>query len=373
MPPEPEYPDGLPHPPAKGRGAGINPGNRFEKTRLHVSGDFLEDERGDISLPTVQVGTQIIADATRTIINHVDPEKSPDIPFEFSVNPYRGCEHGCIYCYARPGHEALGYSSGLDFETKIIVKHDAPGLLRKELASPRWRPRTIALAGVTDVYQPIEAKLRITRGCLEVLAECRQPVGIVTKNRLVLRDMDLLQELAAHHAVRVAVSVTTLDRKLAAAMEPRTTTPGERLETIRRLSAAGIPTLVMVAPVIPGLTDREMPEILRAAAESGAKSAGYVLLRLPYQIKSLFEEWLTRNFPDRAAHVLSLIRQTRGGELYDSTHGVRMRGEGEVAGQIQRMFEVFTRRHGLRGGFPPMDGAAFRRPEIAGQMRLFQT
>ncbi|MFW6059670.1 MAG: PA0069 family radical SAM protein [Phycisphaeraceae bacterium] len=378
-----EYVDGLAEGAGRGRGAGLNPGNRFEDVRLHVLGEYLdhraqeegaEGERCEQGEGEHRYQTQVLTDTSRTIINYVDPDKSPDIGMRWTINPYRGCEHGCIYCYARPTHEYLGMSSGLDFETKIFAKRQAPTMLRRELAHPKWRGEPIVMSGVTDPYQPIERKLRITRGCLEVLAECRQPVGIITKNRLVLRDLDLLTELARHGAVSVSFSITTLDASLAQRMEPRTSHPRDRLKTVRRLRDAGVPVGVMVAPIVPGLNDREIPAVLQAAAEAGAQGAGYVLLRLPHQLKALFLDWLGREFPERASHVESLLRGARGGKLYDATHGERGRGTGPVAEQVGRMFRVYARRHGLDGRRGRgLSGAAFRPPrkEADGQMNLF--
>lgn len=332
--------------PVRGRGAGLNPGNRFEPVRLHVLGEHLDEiaaERPD----GTQVLTRIYEDDSKTVVNPVD---SPDLSMmKWTLNPYRGCEHGCIYCYARPTHETLGFSSGLDFETRIVAKRQAPALLRKTLNSPRWDGEPIMLSGVTDPYQPVEAKLGITRACIETLLEFRQPMAVITKNRLVLRDLDLLSAMHKHGLVGAAVSITTLDHSLAAKMEPRASSPRDRLETVRQLAAAGIPVTVMMAPIIPGLTDHEIPAVLRAAAEAGATSAAYVLLRLPFQIKDLFLEWLARHFPDRAAKVESLIRQTRGGELYDSEFFSRQRGRGGHAEQIQQAFAVFKKRCGLDG------------------------
>ncbi len=365
-----EYRDALPGGPATGRGAGLNPGNRFESTRLHVLGEHLDLVMIESSEHPGggQVKTEVYADASRSILNKID---SPDIGFNWSINPYRGCEHGCIYCYARPFHEMLGFSSGLDFETKIMAKLDAPRMLRKELARPKWNGEVIAMSGVTDCYQPIEAKLGISRGCLEVFADCRQPVGIVTKNRLVLRDLDLLKELSRHNAVRVAVSVTSVDPKLAQVLEPRASSPKERLKTIAKLSDAGVPVIAMVAPIIPGINDRQIPQVLEAVAAAGALSASYVLLRLPYQIKDLFTDWLQRHFSDRAQHVLSLIRQCRDGQLYDATFGKRMRGSGQVAEQIRQIFNHFKHRHHLDRSVSRMSNSGFRRPEADGQMSLF--
>lgn len=362
----PEYRDALPDGPVRGRGAGLNPGNRYESVRLHVLGEHLDEiaaERPD----GTQVITRIYSDTTRSIVNPVD---SPDLAgMKWTLNPYRGCEHGCIYCYARPTHEQLGFSSGLDFETRIVAKREAPALLRKTLASPKWRGEAIMLSGVTDPYQPVESKLRITRACVEVMLEFRQPVTLITKNRLILRDLDLLSALHAHGLVGCAVSLTTLDAGLAANMEPRASSPRDRLETIRRISSAGIPVCVMVAPVVPGLTDHEIPTLLKAAAEAGATSAGYVLLRLPYQIKDLFLEWLSRHFPDRAARVESLVRQSRGGALYESGFFTRQRGRGEHAEQIGQAFEVFKRRYGLNA---KAAASARPRPERPGaQLPLF--
>ena len=367
-----EYPDALVEGGVKGRGAGLNPGDRFESVRLHVLGEHLDEVLTEFD-DKRQVKTRVFRDRSRTLINYVDPEASPDISFRWSINPYRGCEHGCVYCYARPGHEYLGLSSGLDFETKLLAKLDAPQLLRKELSSPRWRGETIAMSGVTDPYQPIESKLRIARGCLEVMAECRQPVGIVTKNRLITRDLDLLVELSRYQAAVVCVSVTTLDPKLARVMEPRASSPAERLKTIRKLSDAGVRTAVMFAPVIPGINDREMPAVLEASADHGATGAGYVLLRLPHQIKALFTDWLAKHFPDRRSHVESLLRQTHNGALYDARPGIRQRGEGPIAAQIAQMFKLYKRRFGLEGKVGSLSGAAFRPPrtDASGQMALF--
>jgi DNA repair photolyase len=347
----------------------VNPGNRFEGVRLHVLGEALDEAR--LEAPDgVQVATEVFADRSRSILNPVD---SPDLPMKWSINPYRGCEHGCAYCYARPTHENLGFSSGLDFERKIMAKRDAPELLRLELARASWTPEPIMMSGVTDPYQPVEKALRITRGCLEVLAECRQPVGVITKNALVTRDVDLLGELASHGAASVAVSVTSLDPSLSARMEPRAASPARRLETIRRLSAAGIPVAVMVAPIVPALTDHEVPRILEAAAEAGATRAGHVVLRLPHQVKAVFTEWVERQFPDRAKHVLSAVRETHGGKLYDSRWGVRGRGQGARAAQIGESFRVFAKRYGLSSPRGGLSGDAFRRPTVLeeGQIGLF--
>jgi DNA repair photolyase len=290
------------------------------------------------------------------------------VPFEYSLNPYRGCEHGCSYCYARPSHEFLGFSAGLDFETKILVKEAAPDLLRAELCASSWRPQIIALSGVTDPYQPIERRIRLTRKCLEVLLEFRNPVGIITKNHLVTRDADLLAELASFEAVSVILSITTLDVDLARRMEPRASHPRRRLAAIERLAEAGIPVGVNVAPVIPGLTDYEIPAILRASADAGASFAGFVMLRLPHGVKDLFSDWLEQHRPDRRHRVLERIREMRGGSLNDTAFGRRMRGTGLYAGQIARLFEVGRRKVGLKRSAPKLSSSCFVRP---GQMALF--
>jgi len=347
-------------PPIQGRGASVNPANRF--AALHLEPD--PEERPGDEVPALT--TKYYRDSTRTIIAHND---SPDVGFESSINPYRGCEHGCIYCYARPTHEYLGFSAGLDFESRIMVKEEAPELLAKELSAPRWKPQVLIMSGVTDPYQPIERRLQLTRRCLEVLARFRNPVAIITKNQLVTRDTDLLGELAAHQAAAVNISVTSLDPKLQRVLEPRTSSPRARLEAIARLRTAGIPVGVMVAPVIPGLTDHELPAILQAAAEAGAQFAGYIVVRLPYAVAPLFERWLEEHFPDRKEKVLGRIRHLRGGErLNDPRFKSRMRGEGIFAEQIAALFEVGCRRAGL-GQRPGLSATAFRRPNE--QLSLF--
>jgi DNA repair photolyase len=333
------------------RGAPENPANRFEKIILEPDADWNAD---DDPLPR----TQFFKDHSQTVISRND---SPDVGFGASLNPYRGCEHGCIYCYARPFHEYLGFSAGLDFESKIMVKQDAPELLRAELSSPKWQPQVIFMSGVTDCYQPVERKLKLTRRCLEVLAEFRNPVFIVTKNHLVTRDIDLLSELARHHAAGVFLSITTLDAELRKVMEPRTSPPAARLAALRELSAAGIPVGVNVAPIIPGLTDHEMPAILKAAAEAGATSAGYTVVRLPYAVAPLFEKWLETHFPDRKEKVLNRLRAMRGGKLYDAQWGTRFSGEGIFAEQIAQMFEVARRKAGIRNNDAELSTASFHR------------
>jgi len=367
---DPSQADGLIDGPVRGRGAGLNPKSRFDDLRLHVLGEHLDNQAREHP-SGVQVRTQVFDDDTRAVLNRVDV---PDIHFKWTVNPYRGCEHGCVYCYARPGHEYFGLSCGLDFETKVFAKPRAAALLRDALAKPSWEGEGIVMSGVTDPYQPIERKLGITRACLEVLADCRQPVSMITKNRMITRDIDLLAGLASHGAAHAAISITSLDNALASKLEPRASSPRERLEAVRALSAAGIPVSVMTAPIIPGLNDREIPAILEAAAEAGAKRAGWIMLRLPYQIKDLFLEWLQRHVPDRAAHVESLIRQVRGGDLYDADLHTRMRGTGAIADQIGQMHRVYCKRFGLDRELAPLSRTAFRRPAWSGdekQMGLF--
>ena len=343
------------------RGAASNPANRFET--LHIERDADWDPEQD-PLPR----TQFLRDHSTRIITFND---SPDVPFEASINPYRGCEHGCIYCYARPTHEYLGFSAGLDFETKIMVKENAPALLREELASPAWIPKAINLSGVTDPYQPIERRLKLTRGCLEVLAEFRNPVTVVTKNNLVTRDLDLLSELASCQAAMVVISLTTLDAGLRKILEPRTSPPLARLATLRALARAGIPAGVLVAPVIPGLTDHELPALVAAAAEAGAKFADHANLRLPYAVAPLFEQWLTSHLPEKKDKILSRIRAMRRGKLNNSEFGLRMRGEGTLADQLDALFAVACRQAGIGGEAPQLSTAAFRRP-AGRQLTLFR-
>lgn len=333
------------------RGVSENPLNRFEPVQLERDVDWNPED--DPSPQTV-----FLKDQTQSIIAYND---SPDIGFEASINPYRGCEHGCVYCYARPFHEYLGFSSGLDFETKIMVKENAPELLRAELSSRKWKPQVIAMSGVTDCYQPVERKLKLTRRCLEVLAEFRNPVGIVTKNQLVTRDIDILSELAKHNAVAVFISLTTLNTELRGIMEPRTSPPAARLKAIRQLAEAGVPVGVLLAPTIPGLTDSEVPALLQAAADAGARFASYVVLRLPHAVAPLFERWLEAHFPDRKEKVLNRLRSMRGGKLYDSKFGERMSGSGIFADQIDQLFEVTRRRLGLLERGPSLSITSFRR------------
>jgi DNA repair photolyase len=343
-----------------GRGAPSNPANRFEKLHLELDLDAISDA----DEPSVAPRTQFFKDQSASIISHND---SPDIGFDSSINPYRGCEHGCIYCYARPTHEYLGMSPGLDFESKIMVKERAPELLRKELSSSKWQPRVLAMSTVTDCYQPVERKLKLTRGCLEVLAECRHPVGIITKNFLVTRDLDLLRELARFKAVSVCLSITTLDPALARVMEPRTASPRQRLAAVNALSDAGIHVGVNVAPIIPGLTDHEILSIVKAAAEAGAKFAGYTVVRLPYAVKDLFDQWLAAHVPGSKGKILNRIRSMRDGKLNNSNFSERMRGDGVFADQIRNAFNVACHKAGIanddnRDRFV-LSTASFRRPQ----------
>jgi DNA repair photolyase len=338
-----------------GRGAAANPPNRFEKIRLERDQDW--DPAEDPSPKT-----QFLRDLSQTIITYND---SPDIVFDASINPYRGCEHGCSYCYARPFHEYLGFSAGLDFESRIMVKEKAPELLRRELSSPKWKPQELAMSGVTDCYQPIERKLHITRQCLAVLAEFRNPVTIITKNFLVTRDLDLLRELATHRAVQVNLSINSLDSELARKLEPRASSPKQRLAAVEALANAGIPVGVLVAPVIPALNDHEIPQVLVAAKAAGAGWAGTEILRLPLTVAPIFQEWLERMVPDKKEKVLGRIRHIRGGKLNDPRFGSRMHGEGIFAEQISQMFHVARRKVGLADDGPELSIASFRRPEGA--------
>ena len=341
-------------PARKGRGARVNPTGRFERARLEADAD------ASLEASPVALRTQTIPDPSRSAITF---NKSPDIPFDASLNPYRGCEHGCAYCYARPTHEYLGYSAGLDFESKILVKEKAPEILRRELAAKRWKPQPVALSGVTDAYQPVERHLELTRRCLEVFVEFRNPVLIITKNALVTRDIDLLKQLAEHQAISVSLSITTLDRSLQRALEPRASSPLERLRAVETLAKAGIPTGVMIAPIIPGLTDSETPALLEAAASAGATRAGHIVLRLPHGLRDLFDDWLTTHRPLRREKVLHRLEAMRGGKLNDPRFGSRMRGEGHFADQIANLFRIVARKHGLDGPHPPLSTDAFKRPE----------
>ena len=349
--------------PQRGRGATFSPDNRYSAHRQEA----LDDGWGSLDAPLEPLRTTLTLDSSRTVISYND---SPDVGFDRSINPYRGCEHGCVYCFARPSHAWLGLSPGLDFESRLFYKPDAPELLRNELAARSYRPAPIAVGINTDAYQPVERKLKITRRILELLVECRHPFSIVTKSALIERDLDLLQEAARQHLVSVVFSITTLDRSLARRMEPRAAAPQRRLEAAKTLSDAGIPVSVLVAPLIPVLTDGELENILEAAHAAGVRAAGYVLLRLPHEVKELFEAWLETHEPGKAAHVMSRIRDTRGGKDYDSRFGVRMRGTGDYAELLAKRFAMAERRLGF-GDFPPLDASQFRPPRITPQLELF--
>jgi len=343
-----------------GRGAATNPKNRFERLEF-----VPEPQDGEEEEPSPR--TQFIEDDTQSILTRND---SPDVPFTYSFNPYRGCEHGCAYCFARPTHEYLGFSAGLDFETKIVVKVRAPELLRKELSSPKWKPQTIALSGVTDCYQPIERKLELTRRCVAVLAEFRNPVSVITKNHLVTRDLDLYRELAAHQAVRINISITTLDARLAKKLEPRASPPLRRLRAVEQLAEAGVPVCVLMAPCIPGLNDHEMLNIFTAAANAGARDAGFTALRLPGAVAGIFAQWLDTHAPDKKEKILNRVREMRGGKLNDPRFGSRMRGAGFYAEQMAAMYKVAWKAAGFAGnaGFQ-LSAAGFRAPRE--QLQLF--
>ena len=348
----------------RGRGTVSNASGRFEPIARVA---FDDGWQGLDELPPFK--TSVTVDSTRKIITH---NESPDISFDRSINPYRGCEHGCVYCFARPTHAYLGLSPGLDFESKLFMKPNAPELLERELSAPGYVPKVIAIGTNTDPYQPIERRYKIMRGILEVLDRAGHPVGIVTKSALVLRDLDILARMAQRDLVKVAISVTTLDPKLARVMEPRAATPPRRLEALRQLVEAGIPTSAMVAPVIPAINDAEIERILEAVAATGVRNAGYVLLRLPLEIRDLFSEWLKENFPDRHDHVFKLVRDTRGGKDYDSNWGKRMTGSGPVAWMIGRRFELACERLGFNTSKRKVTTEHFRPPRPASdQLALF--
>ena len=351
------------HPPSpRGRGARTNASGRFESQLREAFDDGWTPD----DLPPIQLKTTLTPERARTIITKND---SPDVGFDRSINPYRGCEHGCIYCYARPAHAYMGLSPGLDFESKLFFKPDAARLLEQELSKPRYQPMIIHVGGNTDPYQPQERSLRITRQIIEVMARFNHPFSIISKSALILRDLDLLAPMAAKNLVRVAISVTTLDRKLARSMEPRAATPERRIAAIKALTDAGVPTLVMFAPAIPGLNDHEMEAVLERAAQTGASGAGYVALRLPREIKDLFQEWLATDHPDRASKVMSLVRQMRGGKDYDAEWGSRMKGQGPIADILSQRFRAARRRCGLEGRLPDLDLSAFRVPPSVGDQR----
>jgi DNA repair photolyase len=363
----PETPDST-SAPVRGRGAALNPAGRFEVLAYEAvdDADWLADSAegaakgsraasASHSLPTVY-----LRDKSREILS---TNESPDVPFDVGLNPYRGCEHGCIYCYARPTHEFLGFSAGLDFEARILVKERAPELLREALSKRNWRPQLVGMSGVTDAYQPIERRLRLTRRCLEVFAETRNPVAIVTKSALVARDIDILSSLAKHDATAVKISLTTLDPELQRRMEPRASHPEQRLAAIEKLAQARIPVGIMVAPVIPGLTDHELPRILEAAAARGATHASIIILRLPHGVADLFSEWLERHYPDRKQKVLNRLRSLRRGNLNDPRFEHRMKGEGHYATQINQLFQLALRKSHLTNTPPTHTTKNFRRPK----------
>lgn len=339
-------------PPLRGRGSATNPKNRFESIERVPEPPEDSDE---VSAPH----TQFYPDRSKSLIAFND---SPDVGFDASINPYRGCEHGCVYCYARPTHEYLGFSAGLDFETKIMVKEDAPELLRKELSSAKWKPQLVALSGNTDCYQPVEKQKQLTRRCLEVFLEFRNPVVIVTKNHLVTRDIDILSELAKFDCIGVTISLSTLDPKLASSMEPRASRPARRLAAIRKLADAGVPVGYLQAPMIPGLTDSEAPAIAVAAAQAGATFSGYVALRLPFAVKDLFEQWLGQHYPDKKDKILHRVREIRGGKLNDPNFKSRMRGEGIYAEQMAALFQLARKKSGITERWPKLTTEHFRRP-----------
>jgi DNA repair photolyase len=340
----------------KGRGAGFNPPNRF--SQLHL--EPIEIEWGPDDEER-KIQTVFLKDTSKTILAKND---SPDIPFTYSINPYRGCEHGCIYCYARPSHEYLGFSSGIDFETKIMVKMDAARLLSEAFQKKSWKPQMVCLSGNTDCYQPVERKLKITRQCLEVFLKYRNPVGIITKNHLVTRDLDILKQLAELNLISVTISMTTLDETLTRRMEPRTSIASRRLETIEALASSGIPVEVLISPVIPGLNDKELPALLREISARGGRSASYVFLRLPGPVQQLFSEWLEREFPDRAAKILHLVKDVHGGKLDDPRFNIRFEGKGEMARAIDKLFRLNCRKYGLNKAGVSLSTDHFRHKEL---------
>jgi len=347
----------------KGRSTALNPPTQFDPIVHEPDPAALESDE------LRQIQTQFYEDHSRSILSRND---SPDLSFTWSLNPYRGCEHGCIYCYARPSHEYLGWSAGLDFETRILVKRKAPELLARKLSGSSWEPSVVSLSGNTDPYQPVERHLQLSRGCLKVFLRYRNPVTIITKNHLVTRDLDVLEPLASMELARVFVSVTTLKPDLASVMEPRTSVPQRRLDTIGRLSEAGVPVGVMVAPLIPGLTDEEMPAILKAAAEHGAGQAGYIVLRLPGPVEPLFLDWLSRNYPERVNKVVQRLKDLREGRLSDSRFGSRMRGQGIWADAFGQMFDLSCRRFGLNKSRPRLRTDLFVRDADRSQLTLFE-
>lgn len=356
------------HPTIRGRGAVENPTGRFEKLDLGTDAETYNAlcEAG-LEDGEKQVRTQVFRDTSKTVVSTND---SPDVYMDATVNPYRGCEHGCIYCYARPGHEYLGLSAGLDFESKIFAKPETALLLKEKLASPSWEPKTVTFSGVTDCYQPVERQMKITRGCMEVLRDFRNPTAIITKNQLVTRDIDIFQDMAAYDCICVMMSVTTLDSSVSRKMEPRASQPTLRLKAIETLAKSGIPVGIMIGPVVPGLTDHEIPSILKAVADAGAQTAGYTMVRLPYGVKDLFQTWAHENYPDRADRILNKIREMRDGKLNDPEFGTRMRGTGIHADQIAAMFAMYRKKYNLTRRVQ-LSTAHFRRNAFDRQLSLF--
>lgn len=353
---------------SRGRGTTLSPGNRFENDHIESDdGAWEEIARIDPDFEPKRIATETLEDHSQSIIT---TNQSPDIGFSHSLNPYRGCEHGCSYCYARPYHEYLGMNSGIDFESRIMVKSRAAELLEETLAKPSWKPVSLACSGVTDCYQPVERSKRITRSCLEVLMDFRNPVGIITKNALVTRDIDVLQGLASHDAALVVLSITSLDADLAGKLEPRASRPSARLRAMKELSDAGIPVGVSVAPIIPGLNDHEIPAIMEAAADHGASFASGTVLRLPYAVSDLFSHWLEEHFPQRKEMILGRVRELRGGRLNDAGFGTRMTGTGALAQEIQQLLAVAKRRSGLEQKRRSLNTGAFIR-RMPGQLELF--
>lgn len=344
-----------------GHGAGFNPPNRFESLRIELPPEELA-EYFEVPEPGQKISARVYIDRSKSLLSRND---SPDLGFTYSLNPYRGCEHGCIYCYARPSHEYLGFFAGLDFETKIVVKPDAPRLLEETFRAPSWKPQVVVFSGNTDCYQPLERTLKLTRRCLEVFARYRHPVSLITKNALIQRNIDVLCELATRNLVFVIITITTLDQNLVKIMEPRTSVPLRRLETVAFLASHGIPVGVNVAPVIPGLTDHEIPVILKEAGARGARSAGYTLVRFSHGLKALFREWLERELPNRAGRVLARLKDVRDGALSDSTFGTRMTGTGEYAAAIRDLFELNAAKYGLNQRPPSLSTGEFTSPRTA--------
>ncbi|TWT34835.1 PA0069 family radical SAM protein [Blastopirellula retiformator] len=347
-----------------GRGADYNPTSRFE--RLATVDDWEHLDATDVDSAPRKVATELFDDQSQSVVTE---NNSPDISFSYSLNPYRGCVHGCSYCYARPYHEYLGFSAGLDFETKIMVKRNAAALFRKFLARPSWKCQLIVMSGVTDCYQPIERQFEVTRQCLQVAADANQPLGLITKNALVTRDIDILADMASRNLVQVNISLTSLDQSLTRKMEPRTSSPDARLRAIRELSAAGVPVHVLTAPIVPGLNDSEIPKMLEAAGDAGAIGASFTMLRLPLGVQEIFLHWLEQQLPEAKDRVESRLRSVRGGELSDSQFGKRMRGEGLIAQQIDQTFRVFKKRYQLDQSEFRFDTTQFRRPDPNGRQK----